>query len=334
MECGCSLNSHVAFVNTGHRLVDKGSCLVVVVAVQLGSAPTLGEESRDTSADNRVVEFICQVCGNNFLARCVEIFQILCVVVCIDGRNDAVVYTLRNICIACERSACLCQCVYFQVVTTVNLVCRAQFEGRVEEMVSIACIVGSCLESACAFCIFNACIRSISVVSPCLCTGSLFCNFCQIPCTSIEHVRSTLHRTVVQCKCVVQVNLIEIPFVLEPYLEIAHVDAVVISESFAVSLNDIVVVGSDFVFADIGNIFLRETAIRCQFFDIAVGKCVNINPLIAAKQVVNRLIVDSLCKFSFCAKCHFKVFKLRVDIVKRSSSLLNIVMTALNQITC
>ena len=88
--------------------------------------------------------------------------------------------------------------------------------------------------------------------------------------------------TVVELQRVVQIDLVERPFVLEPHLRILHVDAVVISEMTAVSLHDRVVVIGDLVLAHVDDVFLRETAAGCQLLDVAVCERIDINPLVTA----------------------------------------------------
>ena len=136
---GC-LNTHVAFVNLRQSLVDEGTSLVVIVTVELRSVPTLGEESRHTTADNWVVELVGQVAGNHFLAGGIELLEIRRFVVNIDFIQHAVVDTLRDIGIACVRSACLCQRIQFQAVTTVNLVNHTGFESGLYEMVGVTVV--------------------------------------------------------------------------------------------------------------------------------------------------------------------------------------------------
>ena len=118
----CSLDTHVTFVNTGHSLVNERTSLIVIVTVQLGTVPTLCEESGNTTANDRVVELIREVSRSNFLTGCIEVLQVLRLVVGVDIAYYSIVYTLRDICIACVRGTGLCQSVEFQAITTVDLI--------------------------------------------------------------------------------------------------------------------------------------------------------------------------------------------------------------------
>ena len=198
----------------------------------------------------------------------------------VDILHHAVVYALRNICITCVRGTGLRQCVQFKTVTAVNLVVYTELESRVEEMVCVAGETAAVFQHTFRFCGFDCLIGGIAVVFPCVCTGALFRHFGQIPSTSVEHVGRTLHRAVVKRQRIVEVHLVETPFVLEPCLEVAHVDAVVISEPSAVVPDDVVIAGADIVHADQLDVLLRETAVGGKLLDITVCKRVDVNPLV------------------------------------------------------
>ena len=86
----------------------------------------------------------------------------------------------------------------------------------------------------------------------------------------------------------------ESPLVLEPCLEVGHIDTVVVAKTGVGVANSIIIVCCNVITTYIGNICLREAAIRSQLFDITVSKSININPLTSAEQIVDGLIVDTL----------------------------------------
>ena len=307
LNCQGSLDTHVAFVNAGHRLIDERTCLVIVVAVELCSVPGLGEETGYTTANDRVVELIGQVSSCNLLTRCIEIYETLGIVVCIDGAYNGVVYTLRDIGIACVRSTCLGYSIQLQVVTTVDLVVDTEFECRIQEMVRFAKISCTCCQCSTLLCIFDACIGCFTVVHPGVGVGRLVCNLGQVPSTTVEHVGGTLHRGVVERDRVVQIQLVERPLVLEPDIGFLHVDAVVVAEMATVCLDDVVIVRSDLILTYVVDIFLRETAVGSQLFDVAVCEGINVNPLVTTEQVVNRLIMNTLRVLILQADRHLQV---------------------------
>ena len=51
-----SFYTTVAAVDTCNRLVNKGACFIIVVTIELGAIPELGEESCHTTTNDRVVE--------------------------------------------------------------------------------------------------------------------------------------------------------------------------------------------------------------------------------------------------------------------------------------
>ena len=324
-------------------MIDERTCLIVVVTVQLGSIPTLGEETGDTTANNRVVELIGQVTGNNFLACCIEFSQALGIVVNVDIIYYAVVYTLRNISIACERSARLSQRIDFQTVTSVNLINHTEFEGRIQEMVCITYIGSTCMyfrtqisKSECIECrksrTTEIALRVQFFRRSCIHLHQR--GVCEIPSTSVEHLRSTLHHAVVQLESIVEVHFVEIPLILEPNLRIAHIDVVVVAETTVGSTDEGCVIPCNLVLTNFRDLFLRETAVGSQFLDITICKGVYINPLTSTEQVINRLVVNTLREFTFYAESHLQMLILRVDIVERSNSLLDVIVTALQDITC
>ena len=60
-DSGSELNAQIAFVDTCHCLVHERTCLIVIIAVELCAVPTLGEESGQTTANDRVVELVGEV---------------------------------------------------------------------------------------------------------------------------------------------------------------------------------------------------------------------------------------------------------------------------------
>ena len=174
----------------------------------------------------------------------------------------------------------------------------------------------------------------MAVVNPAVCTGLLVCNLGQIPSTTVQHVRRTLHHRVIELQCIVYIYFIEGPFVLEPSLHITHVDAVVVAEATTVRFGDRVIVFSDLVLTNVDDILLSETAVGSQLLDITVCEGIDIDPLVSAKQVVDGLVVDTLRELTLYAQRHLEVVVLRVHIVKRSIRLLDVIVTTLQHITC
>ena len=174
----------------------------------------------------------------------------------------------------------------------------------------------------------------MTVVNPAVFTGLLVCNLGQIPSTTVQHVRRTLHHRVIELQCIVYIYFIEGPFVLEPGLHITHVDAVVVAEATTVRFGDRVIVFCDLVLTNVDDILLGETAVGSQLLDITVCEGIDIDPLVCTQQVVDGLVVDTLRELTLYAQRHLEVVILRVDIVKRSIRLLDVIVTTLQHITC
>ena len=149
----------------------------------------------------------------------------------------------------------------------------------------------------------------------------------QVRLTTVEHMGHTLHRVILDSQRVVQIHLIEVPFVLEPGLGMTHVHTVVITETVPFMNRLIGVI--HIVLNHLRDLFLRKTGIGCQLLDIAIGKTVDIDPLFCTQQVIDRLIVDTLRILHLCTQGHLQMLVLGVDVVERSTGFLQVVMTAL-----
>ena len=254
----------------------------------------------------------------------------------IDIGNDAVVYTLRDICIACVRRAGLCNRIEFQTVASVNLVVDTELESRIKEMVCVADISRSGFECAGSLGCFDALIGVMAVVQvfvAAVADSALFSHFGEVPSTTVEHVGRTLHGLVVKGNTVVQIDLVEGPFVLEPRFDVAHVDSVVVSEAASVGFDYLVVVACDLVLADVRNVLLRKAAVGSQLLDIAVRERIYVQPLITAQQVVQSLVVNTLRELALYAQRHLQMIIFGVDIVEGCVCLLDVVVAAFQDIT-
>ena len=246
----------------------------------------------------------------------------------VDSLDSAIVNTLRDVGIACQRSACFRQCIDLQFIASVNFIGCAYLKSRVNKMVCLSHIGGTGSECT----IVGLCDNLVG-----LCTeivGSVLrIELREIPCTTVDHIGGTLHRRVGQLQGIVEVHFIECPLVLRPQFGCSHIDTVVIAEPVAVVLH-IVVVGSDVVFLYIGDVSLRKTGVGSQLFDITVGKRVNVNPLVTTEQVIHGLVVDTLRELAFQTGGNLQMVELCIYIVDVRHCFLNVVVTALQQVAC
>ena len=316
------LDTHVTLADLGERLVDEGTGLIIVVTVELGSVPTLGEESGNTTTYDRVVELIGQVGRCDLLAGCIEICEVLSCIMYVDLIDHAVMDTLRDISIAYVRRACLCDRVEFQAVTTVDLVGCAELESRINEMVG-STVIGATIRIAVL----------IDVIAEILIHRTApESEVRQEELTAVGHSGGTLHGVIIDRQGVVEVHLVEGPFILEPSIEMTHVHPVVVAE--AVSLMDLHIGMIVVILNDGFDIFLGETGGGSQLLDVTISESIDVDPFVGAEQVVHGLVMDTLRELTLYAQRHFQMLVLGVHVVEHSVCLLDIVMTALEEVTC
>ena len=85
----------------------------------------------------------------------------------------------------------------------------------------------------------------------------------------------------------------------------------------------------DIILLYILNAALRHANVGSQILDIALCKRVDVNPLVAAQQVVNGLVVDATSILGVHSCSDLQVVELRVGVVDVDDSLLQVVVSAL-----
>ena len=94
------------------------------------------------------------------------------------------------------------------------------------------------------------------------------------------------------------------------------------------------VVMVDIVLLYVLYLHLCQTDIGCQILDIALGKCIHVNPLITTQQIIYALVVNTLCELSVQTGGNLQVAELRVGVVEVDDRLLQVVVTALLNVGC
>ena len=75
LDSSSCLYTHMAAIDATQRLIHEGTCLIVVISIELGAIPYLCEESCHTTTHQRIVERIGQVTTYHLLACTIVFFE-------------------------------------------------------------------------------------------------------------------------------------------------------------------------------------------------------------------------------------------------------------------